>query len=126
MATERQKAIARHLTLLIPRVPFLDAETIRADAGSRHMRSLTPAAAVWLATLAHIRHQHTDYDELRDDGYERDEARFFVLDAVNAVLDDWASTRQLVSEPDEPEGEAEDTEAEQADAPTLRRRPDAD
>lgn len=97
MATGRQRAIARALTALLPRVPFLDAEAIRSAAGSRHMRDLTTEAAVWLATLAHIRHEHTEYDALRDEGYERDEARFFVLDAVNEMLDRWGSTRRLVS-----------------------------
>ncbi|WP_062203190.1 DUF2293 domain-containing protein [Aureimonas sp. AU12] len=124
MATERQKAIARHLTLLIPRVPFLDAEAIRTDAGSKHMRDLTPAAAIWLATVAHIRHQHTDYDELRDEGYERDEARFFVLEAVNEVLDRWGSTRPLLSEPDADEEVSEGDDEEPASA--IRQRPDAD
>ena len=123
MATERQKLIAKNITWLIPRVPYLDAEAIREAAGSRHMRSLTPASAVWLATIAQIRHQHTEYDELRDEGYEKDEARFFVLDAVNAVLDNWGATRQLVSEPDELEGydTAEDDSPQQG-----KQRPDAE
>lgn len=107
MATERQKAVARELTRLIPRVPFLDAEAIREAARSRHMRDLSPASAVWLATLAHVRHQHTEYDALRDEGYERDEARFFVVDAVNEVLDGWGATRRLVSEADDEDGEEE-------------------
>lgn len=131
MATERQKSIARNLTLLIPRVPFLDAEAIRAAAGSRHMRGLSPASAVWLATLAHVRHQHTDYDELRDEGYDKDEARFFVVDAVNEVLDQWGATRHLVSEPDgEEDWDGEDEEAEDGEPTALplkqRPRPDAD
>ncbi len=129
MATERQKAIARNLTLLLPRVPFLDAEAIRSAAGSRHMRDLSPASAVWLATLAHVRHQHTDYDTLRDEGYEKDEARFFVVDAINECLDQWGATRHLVSEPDgdedfEPEGVAD--EETSALPPAQRPRPDAD
>lgn len=135
MATERQKSIARNLTLLIPRVPYLDAEAIRTAAGSRHMKSLSPASAVWLATLAHIRHQHTDYDELRDEGYEKDEARFFVVEAINEVLDRWGTTRHLVSEADEDEGwddkEGEPSEdASEGASPPLppkaRPRPDAD
>ena len=135
MATERQKAIARNLTLLIPRVPYLDAEAIRDAARSRHMRDVSPASAVWLATLAHIRHQHTEYDVLRDEGYERDEARFFVVEAVNAVLDRWGATRRLVSEPDEDETEADGLSGDETEAvddaerplpPKLRPRPDAD
>lgn len=95
MATERQKAIARGLTLTIPGAPYLDAEAIRTAARSRRMRTLTPAAALWLAAVAHIRHAHTDYDALLDDGYDRDAARFFVLDDINAVLDRWGATRRL-------------------------------
>ena len=95
MATERQKRIARALTALIPRAPFIDAEAIREAARARHMRSLPPERAVWLAAVAHIRHAHTDYDELMDDGYDKDAARFFVLDDTNAVLDGWGATRHL-------------------------------
>ncbi|GGD92501.1 hypothetical protein GCM10011390_09030 [Aureimonas endophytica] len=95
MATERQRAIAKLLTATIPRAPFLDAEAIREAAGSRHMRTLSPGAALWLAIVAHIRHAHTDYDALMDEGYDRDAARFFVLDDINTMLDQWGSTRRL-------------------------------
>ncbi|MCQ8783940.1 DUF2293 domain-containing protein [Mangrovibrevibacter kandeliae] len=95
MPTERQKAIARALTLTIPRAPFADAEPIRQAAGARHLRHLPPPTALWLAAVAHIRHVHTDYDTLMDDGYGRDAARFFVLDAINAVLDAWGATRHV-------------------------------
>lgn len=98
MATQRQRAIAKALTAAIPRVPFLDAEAIRDAATARHMRDLSPGAALWLAAIAHIRHAHTGYDALMDDGYDRDAARFFVMNEINAVLDRWGSTRRL--EPD--------------------------
>lgn len=100
MATKRRMAIADALTRTLPRAPFLDAEAIREAAGARHMRAIGPEQALWLAAIAHIRHQHTEYDVLRDEGYDRDEARFFVLDEVNAVLDRWGSPRRLRSEPD--------------------------
>ncbi len=83
------------------RVPFSDAEQIRQEAGSRHMKTLPPSIAVWLATVAHIRHQHTDYERLLEEGYERDAARFFVLDAVNAVLTGWRATRLLDPDDDD-------------------------
>ncbi|WP_425457858.1 DUF2293 domain-containing protein [Aureimonas fodinaquatilis] len=100
MATNRQKAIDRALTLTIPRVPFYDAEAIREAAKAPHLRDMPPAQALWLAAIAHIRHQHTDYDTLRDEGYGRDEALFFVLDGINEVLDDWGATRHLTSQPE--------------------------
>lgn len=105
MATERHRAIAKLLTATIPRAPFIDAEAIRAAAAARHMRSLSPGAALWLAAIAHIRHAHTDYDALMDEGYDRDAARFFVLDEINAVLDRWGSTRRLEPDADEDEGD---------------------
>ena len=108
MATERQKAIARALTLTIPGAPYIDADAIRTAARARHMRTLSPPVALWLAAVAHIRHAHTDYDALLDEGYERDAARFFVLDAINAVLDRWGATRRLDPDAaDETAGEEE-------------------
>ncbi len=100
MPTDRQKRIARALTATIPHAPFLDAEAIRAAARARHMRALSPKSAVWLATVAHIRHAHTDYDALMGEGYDRDAARFFVLDAINAMLDRWGATRRVDAEAD--------------------------
>lgn len=93
--TRRQKAIAEALTLLLPAAPYADIEAIRFDATSRHMVDLVPQVAVWLATIAHIRHQHTDYDELMDDGYDKDAARFFVVDQTNEILTQWRATRLL-------------------------------
>ena len=104
LRSEGQKAIARTLTATIPRAPFLDAEAIRQAAGAKHMRELRTDAALWLAAIAHIRHEYTEYDRLRDEGYGRDEARFFVLDEINTVLDRWGASRRLLSEPDEDDG----------------------
>ncbi|MFU0503065.1 DUF2293 domain-containing protein [Pseudaminobacter sp. NGMCC 1.201702] len=100
-ATGRQRAIAKALTALLPMAPYADTERIRSDAGARHMKTLPPAVAVWLATVAHVRHQHTDYDRLLDEGYDRDSARFFVLDQTNAVLTSWRATRLLDPDADE-------------------------
>jgi hypothetical protein len=92
-STVRQKAIAKSLTLLLPAVPYSDSEPIRAAALAPHMKTLPPSVAVWLATVAHVRHAHTDYDTLRDDGYDKDSARFFVLDDINKKLTEWRATR---------------------------------
>ncbi|MDI6028009.1 DUF2293 domain-containing protein [Corticibacterium sp. UT-5YL-CI-8] len=100
--TGRRRSIAKALTLLVPLAPYADAEKIRADAGGRHMKTLPPSIAVWLATVAHVRHMHTDYDKLLGEGYDRDSARFFVLDQVNATLTHWRATRLL-----DPDDEAE-------------------
>ena len=79
--TNRQRAIAKALTALLPLAPYIDAEKIRADANAPHLKTLPPSIAVWLATVAHVRHAHTEYENLLGEGYDRDAARFFVIDA---------------------------------------------
>lgn len=95
MSTHRQRAIAKALTLLLPLAPYADTEKIRADANARHLKTLPPAIAVWLATVAHVRHVHTDYEALLGEGYDRASARFFVIDRINEVLTTWRATRLL-------------------------------
>ncbi|MGE0503043.1 MAG: DUF2293 domain-containing protein [Rhizobiaceae bacterium] len=93
--TQRQRAVAKALTALIPMAPYADTEPIRAAAGAPHMKALPPSIAVWLATVAHVRHVHTDYEKLLADGYDRDAARFFVIGHINATLTRWRATRLL-------------------------------
>ena len=97
-STNRRRAIARALTLLLPGAPYADIEAIHTEAGSKHMKDLPPSIAVWLATVAHVRHQHTDYEQLLAEGYDRDAARFFVIDRTNEVLTSWRATRLLDSD----------------------------
>lgn len=98
MTTQRQRAIAKALTDLLPQITFADSEPIRKDALKAHLRDVTATSALWLATIAYIRHQYTDYDALRDEGYDKDSARFFVLDAINEKLTQWGCQRFLTSE----------------------------
>ena len=93
---------------LVHRVKTLDPKggrfglgLIRAEANARHLKALPPSIAVWLATVAHVRHRHTDYEKLLAEGYDRDSARFFVLDQTNAVLTRWRATRLLDPDDDE-------------------------
>ena len=99
--TNRKRAIAKALTSLLPLAPYLDIEAIRAEATAAHMRALPPSVATWLATVAHVRHQHTDYDRLLAEGYDRDSARFFVVDRINEVLTTWRATRLLDADGEE-------------------------
>jgi len=93
--TNRRRAIDKALTLLLPIAPYADTEKIRTAAGSKHLKTLPPSIAVWLATVAHVRHEHTDYDRLLNEGYDRDAARFFVVDQINGWLTKWRATRLL-------------------------------
>ena len=99
--TGRQRAIAKALTGLLPLAPYADTEKIRAGANAKHLKSLPPSIAVWLATIAHVRHEHTAYERLLSEGYDRDSARFFVIDEINRILTVWRATRLL--EPDDEE-----------------------
>jgi len=60
------------------------------------LRSSAPEAAVWLSLVAYARHVLTDYDDLLQQGYDQDSARFFVADDLQAVLDDWGVRRRLL------------------------------
>lgn len=100
-STGRQKALARALTALIPLAPYADAEAIREAAGQRKLRELPPSIAVWIATVTHVRHEHSDYDALLDDGYDRDSARHFVINQMNAVLTTWRATRLVEADGDD-------------------------
>jgi len=94
-STGRRRALAKALTALLPMAPYSDMERIRAEAGAVHMKTLPPSIAVWLATVAHVRHEHTDYEKLLAEGYDRDSARFFVIGQINAMLTRWRATRLL-------------------------------
>jgi len=93
--TPRQKAVLKALRELIPRASYADFEPIALAIRARHMRNLAPRDAAFLATVAHIRHNHTDYDKLRDEGYDEDSARFFVADETDDILADWGASRFL-------------------------------
>jgi hypothetical protein len=93
--TGRQRAIAKALTALLPLAPYADTERIRAEANAKHMKALPPTIAVWLATIAHVRHEHTAYENLLAEGYDRDAARFFVVGEINETLTTWRATRLL-------------------------------
>lgn len=102
-STGRQRAIAKALTALLPMAPYADIERIREMARAPKMRDLPPTIAVWLATIAYVRHEHSTYDALLDDGYDRDAARFFVVDEINDVLTRWRATRLLDADGEETE-----------------------
>ena len=93
LSTKLQRDIAKTLTTLAPGIPFADAEVVKSNAASRHLRSYPPGISVWLSLVAHVRHQHTEYDALLFDGYDLQSARYFVLNDINRVLTSWRATR---------------------------------
>ena len=86
-------------------MPLEDALAVKALVNRPHMRGLPAERAVWLAAVSHIRHTRTDYDALMDEGYDRDAARFFVIEAVNDVLRQWQATRFIDADDESPDTE---------------------
>ncbi len=97
-ATDRRRRLRRALRALAPYIPLRDATCVLAHAGARHFARLPPSIAVWQALTAHIRHAHTDYDVLRDEGYDRGAALYFTCEAANDVLDGWGARRRIAVE----------------------------
>jgi hypothetical protein len=99
----RREAVETAVRILAPRIPRHEFDSVMDHAlGSRGLHTASPETAAWLSLVAYIRHRFTDYDGLLDEGYDVDSARFFVLDEMNAKLEDWASPRRVQGE-DEPE-----------------------
>ncbi|MCJ2035638.1 DUF2293 domain-containing protein [Methylobacterium sp. J-068] len=113
----RREVLAAALARLAPRLPDFETEAVIDRAlASPGLRNARPDTAVWLALVAYARHVFTEYDALLDEGYDRDSARHFVLDDLNAVLAEWGSRRQVsdaetVDESGDPEESAEPEES---------------
>lgn len=98
MPTKRQQAMIMALRALAPQIPFADAADVLARAGKGSMKELTPHVSLWLALTSHVRHRYTDYDQLMIEGYERDAARYFVIEQTEQQLAEWGCTKPLLDE----------------------------
>lgn len=96
--TRRQREIARHLRILAPRIAMADFNAALETAIAGHLRHLPPGIAAWQGLTSRARHAHTDYEALLGEGYDRDSARFFTLEALNEVLARWGSARRVSGE----------------------------
>jgi len=86
------------LRRLAPRIPPHECGAVVDHAlDSRGLRSGGPEMAAWLSLVAYVRHAFTDYDDLLDQGYDRDSARFFVAGEIEAVLGEWGVKRRLAA-----------------------------
>ncbi len=93
--TSRQREIAKQLRSLCPMMPLADFGPVVEAANAKHMKYLPPSIALWQALGARVRHEHTEYEALLDEGYDRDAARFFVVNAMNEILADWGCSRRI-------------------------------
>lgn len=88
-------ALKKALRALVPKASLADFQAIEAIASSGHLRHLPPTIIAWQAVTTHIRHNHTEYDALLSEGYDRESARHFVVDEMNGVLERWGSLRRI-------------------------------
>ena len=72
-------------------MPLADFDAVMKIAIAGHLRHLPPSIATSQALASHVRHVHTEYHRLLEEGYDRDSARHFVLDAMNRVLRRWGA-----------------------------------
>jgi hypothetical protein len=97
----------RHLEALYPNCPPGEARAIAQHACRKHSGRVGRSAAakrfdpeaIRLAVVAHVRHQHTRYDDLLMQGWERHEARAEVAEALDELLDAWSGKPADLAQP---------------------------
>ncbi len=87
------EAALRHLAPKIP--PHEFGAVVDHALDSAGLRGAGPDKAAWLSLVAYARHVFTEYDELLEQGYDRDSARHFVLGDMEDVLRGWGVRRPL-------------------------------
>lgn len=92
----RRGVIEEVLREIVPRIPGHEFEAVVDHAlDSPGLRQAAPERAAWLSLVAYIRHRLTDYDALLEEGYDPESARFFVVEAMNEVLERWGARRRV-------------------------------
>jgi hypothetical protein len=91
-----RSAIEAALRRLAPKLPSHEFGAVVDHAlDSAGLQSAAPDTAAWLSLVAYTRHAFTEYDELLDQGYDRDSARFFVAKEIESKLAEWGVRRPL-------------------------------
>jgi hypothetical protein len=92
----RRSSIEAALRRLAPKIPPHELGAVVDHAlDSGGLKTASPESAAWLSLVAYVRHVFTDYDELMTEGYDRESARHFVRDGIEAVLQGWGARRRL-------------------------------
>jgi hypothetical protein len=92
----RRAAIEAAVRQLAPKIPPHELGAVIDHAlDSPGLKSASVESAAWLSLTAYARHVFTDYDELLTQGYDRDSARHFVADEMEATLRTWGVRRTL-------------------------------
>ncbi|KAH8699162.1 hypothetical protein BGW36DRAFT_294313 [Talaromyces proteolyticus] len=96
-----QKKAQEVLKETFPKIPAHCAERILKHSflkGSGRVGRTTTKSAekkAQLAVEAHLRHEHTSYDSLLDDGAGREDARAAVRNVVQGMKDQWAGKSKI-------------------------------
>jgi hypothetical protein len=95
----RRAALEAALRHFAPRIPKHEFGAVIDHAlDSAGLQTASAEAAAWLSLVAYVRHVLTDYDSLLSEGYDADSARHFVLDEINAVLEEWGAAPRVGDE----------------------------
>jgi hypothetical protein len=87
------------LRRLAPKIPSHEFGAVVDHAiDSAGLQAAAPETAAWLSLVAYVRHVFTDYDELLNQAYDRDSARFFVASEIETILSEWGVRRRLTAE----------------------------
>lgn len=87
------------LRQLAPKMPAHEFGAVVDHAlDSDGLKSSAPPAAAWLSLVAYTRHVFTEYDALLAQGYDRDSARHFVAEDMEATLLEWGVRRPLAAD----------------------------
>jgi hypothetical protein len=95
----KRSEIESALRRLAPQIPPHEFAAVVDHAfDSPGLKLAAPENAAWLSLVAYVRHMFTAYDELLEEGYDQDSARFFVVSDIEAVLATWGVRRKLSGE----------------------------
>jgi hypothetical protein len=97
------EAFAAEIRKAFPGCPEAEAAAIALHACRKHSGRVGRSAAakgldpetIELAVRAHLRHLHTDYDRLRDEGADKRRARSAIRDRVDALAARWRAGTPL-------------------------------
>ena len=98
-ALPRRRDIEAALHRLAPKIPPHEFGAVIDHAlDSEGLKTAALETAAWLSLVSYARHVFTEYDTLLAQGYDRDSARHFVAEQMEAVLNSWGVRRKLGEE----------------------------
>jgi hypothetical protein len=92
----KRSEVEAALRRLAPKIPPHEFMAVADHAmDSPGLKPTYAETAAWLSLVAYVRHVLTDYDELLDQGYDAESARYFVAAEMDEVLASWGARRRI-------------------------------